>query len=233
MKILIYEDNREDLENLVNCINNFFSSTEVVYSIETTIDSGFVINNHLNYDLMFFDVEVHGENGIEVATEVRKRNRDISIIFVTSYSKYLYDGYKAQAIRYFEKPIQQENFDLEFNNVVANYLDEYNGFMDNIISSKKIYFKSILYIEFINRKTEIHFVSGEISKTNYSLKSWFSKLDNDSFAQPYKSLIVNLKHISGFTKSEVLLDNEETLPISRLFKQEFELKYTESLHKRI
>lgn len=233
MKILIYEDNQEDLKNLLKCIETFFSITEVPYATKICTDSTYILTNHFNFDLLFLDIEVFGESGIDLGYKIRKQNPDIRIVFVTNYSKYLTDGYKAQANRYFVKPIQQEEFNIELSNVISDYLDEYDGFYDESLSFKKIYFKNILYIEYINRKTKIHFISGEEIITGYSLKYWYEKMESKDFAQSYKSLIVNLKHISGFTKNEVILDNEEHLPISRLSRQEFEKKYVEALHKRI
>lgn len=232
MKILIYEDNQNDLNNLLQCIYNYFCKTELEYIVETTVNSKFIIDNHLNYDLIFLDVEVLGESGIEVGCKVRRKNHDVRIIFVTSYSKYLIDGYKAQANRYFVKPVQQEDFDIEINNVISDYLDDFSGFYDETLSVNKIYFNKILYLEYINRKTFIHFLSGEVITSNYPLKYWLEFLKNRDFAQPYKSIIVNLKQISGFTKAEIILNNEERLPISRFFKKNLEFEYVNCLHRR-
>lgn len=233
MNILIYEDNEEDLDNLLTCINQFFAMIEVAYTVKVCTNSKYVFENHSNYDLIFLDIEVFGENGIDIGYKVRKQNHDIRIMFVTSYAKYLKDGYKAQANRYFVKPIQQDDFNIELRNVISDYLDEYDGFFDETISLDKTYYKKIVYIEFITRKTRIHFLSGEEIVTRYPLKFWLQKLTNKGFAQPYKSLLVNLRYVSGFTKHEVILDNEQLLPTSRRFRHEFESKYITHLHKRI
>lgn len=233
MRILIFEDNQNDLDDLLKNINTFFSATEIKYDVKTCMDPKYVLDNHFNYDMLFLDIEVAEESGIDIGCEIRKKNHDIRIIFVTNYSKYLIDGYKAQASRYFVKPIQQEGFELELKNVISDYLEEYNGFYDKTISINKIYFNKIVYIEFIKRKTSIHFMSGEVITTNYPLKYWVETLFSHDFAQPYKSFIVNLKHISGFTKNEVIMDNEEVLPISRFYKQDFETRYIDYLHRRM
>lgn len=233
MNILIFEDDQNDLINLLDCINNFFSETEIEYNIDTCTEDSYILANHFNYDIVFLDIEVNDKNGIDIGCKIRKENQDIRIIFITNFSKYLIDGYKAQANRYFIKPIQQEDFDLEFRNVISDYLEKYNGFFDETISVGKIYFNEILYIEYLDRKTNIYFQSGKILETSYPLKYWINFLQENEFAQPYKSIIVNLKHISGFTKNEVILSNEERLPISRFFKNEFEMKYMKCLHRRI
>lgn len=234
MKILIFEDDQSDLNNLLDCIEKFFTSFEIEYTVDTCTNANYILENHFIYDLIFLDIEVGNNNGIDIGYEVRRKNHDIRIIFVTSYYKYLIDGYKAQANRYFVKPIQQEDFNLELENVIFDYLDEYKGFIDKSICLEKIYFNRIIYIEYIERKTNLYLLSGEVLCTNYPLKYWIDFLSECGlFAQPYKSILVNLKHISGFNKNEIILNNEEKLPVSRFFKNDFEKKYLECLYRRI
>ena len=231
MKILIYEDNTIDLNSLLNCIDHFFTNNEIEYEVETCTDSNFVLTNHFKYDLIFFDIEVYEENSIALAYLVRKENQNIKIVFISNHPKYLKDGYKAQANRYFLKPINQAEFDFELKEVILDCIEEYEGFFDSEIYHLKIYYKNILYIEFINRKSNIHLKSGKILTTKYPLKYWIEKLTDYNFSQPYKSLLINLKHVSGFNEDGVILDNEEILPISRIFKKSFQEQHTLCLRR--
>lgn len=233
MNILIFEDNSADLNDLLKCIEDFFSMIHLEYHVKVCSNSDYIYNHHLKYDLIFLDIQVDKENGIDIACKVRTENRNIAIIFITNYTKYLIEGYRAQANRYFVKPIHQEEFNIEMENVISVFLNEYDGFYDKKISIEKIYYKQVVFIEFFNRKTILHFSSGEQIPTKYSLKDWIKKLEEKSFAQPYKSLLINLTHISGFTKNEIILDTGEYLPISRGFREDFKLKYIKCLHSRI
>ena len=202
MKILIFEDNEKELGTLLNYIESFCLSKNIIYTVDIYTNSKDFIENIYTYDLIFLDIEVQNENGIDIGIKIREYNDDAKIIFVTNYSKYLIDGYKAHADRYFLKPLNQEEFNIELENVLEDYIQKYSGFFDKKILKTKIYFNEILYIEFKDRKT-------------------------------YRAYLVNLRHISGFTKQEVIMENEEYLPISRLFKNEFEERYLKSLSKRI
>lgn len=57
----------------------------------------------------------------------------------------------------------------------------------------------MLYIEFLNRHTIIHFVNNIEKKTTYPLKYWIEELSNKGFGQPFKSFLVNLDYVSGFS----------------------------------
>ena len=139
------------------------------------------------------------------------------------------DGYKINADRYFIKPIDQNEFNIEMETIVNQYLKQYMGFYDNKISYTKIFFKDILYIEFFNRKTMIHYLNGTIKETPYTLKHWIELLNTNSFAQIHKALIVNLDYIDDLKSKEVKLINKESLPLSRHYKKIFMDKYISNL----
>lgn len=231
MKILIYDDNIQDIENLKSCIKHFFDKKNISYSLDICKDSSYLLSNAFTYDVLFLDIEIGDENGIELGMQLRKLASTSRIIIVSQFTKYLIEGYKIQADRYFIKPIVQEVFDQEMENVISNYFKQHVGFMDTSISASKIYLKDILYIEFFDRKTILHLENGSMISTSYTLKYWLDKLSGFSFGQPHKSFIVNFTHIKEFETQDILLTNKERIPLSRHFKKEFESSYIESLHR--
>lgn len=234
MYIAIIEDDLQELDNLVSCLNNYFLKKEIEYHIVSFSDPEKLIDSVNNFDLVFLDIQLpNNQNGIDIGISIRNKNKDIKIVFVTNYSEYLIDGYKAHAHRYFIKPITQKQFDIEIDNVIQDYLLHFAGFVDSKICNEKIYYHDITYIEFSERKTYLHLINGKIFATPYSLKYWIGKLESFSFSQPYKSIIVNLNQISGFSKNDIILISNETLPISKHFKKEFEEDYLHNIHKRI
>ncbi len=44
------------------------------------------------FDIMFLDIQMDGMNGIEAAKEVRERNTDIVLIFITGIKEYMYQS---------------------------------------------------------------------------------------------------------------------------------------------
>lgn len=180
MKILIYDDNKNDVCCVKNLIDNYFSNKTIDYEIIECDNTLFLLEHITKYDLIFLDVEINEENGINIGKEIRKRNSDARIFIISNYSKYLIDGYKIQADRYFLKPMKQDEFNIEFENVIDRYLREYDGILDEKIYKKKIYFKDIVYVEFIERKTKIHLLNSKEIITPYTLKYW-----EDIFKEEY------------------------------------------------
>ena len=59
------------------------------------------------FDLVLLDIELEDANGLEVAEKLKKL-MDPLIIFVTAYSRYVYDAFKLQPFRYIPKPQLKE-----------------------------------------------------------------------------------------------------------------------------
>lgn len=231
MKILIYDDNEKDIENLIKCLQIFLYSKKIKYAIYTCDNTIQLLKEAETSDLVFLDIEIGNENGIEIGLKLKQLVNMPRIIITSLFSKYLIDGYKIHADRYFIKPIKQEEFNIEMENIIQNYFEQHIGITDLSISKSKIYLKDILYVEFKDRKTVLHFLTGTILSTPYPLKHWIDILCKYSFGQPHKSFIINIKYISVITKQDIILINDELIPLSRHFKHEFNKHYMECLHR--
>lgn len=230
MKILIYEDNENDIKHLIKCIEMFFKEKKISYHIDICNNNEILFKTIKNYDILFLDIKINKNNGIDLGLKLQNIQHDCRIIITTNYAKYAIDGYKINADRYFIKPIVQEEFNIEMNSILNKYLKNSIGFYDENIGKVKLYIKDIIYIEFLDRKSTIHKLNGETITTNCTLKYWYNKLEQYGFAYPYKPFVVNLEYISNIEKKEITLINGTVIPLSRYYKKEFKNKYANYLH---
>ena len=61
----------------------------------------------------------------------------------------------------------------------------------------------------------------------------YDKLKDYGFGYPYKAFLVNFEYISALKKNEIILINDEAIPLSRHYKKEFENKYYYFLHEML
>lgn len=229
MNILVFEDNNEDFIILKNCIDNLFSTENISYDLHRCNTVEELFNTLYECDLLFLDIEVNQENGIDIGTRIRNENHNCKIIIVSNYKKYLIDGYKIQAERYLLKPLHQEIFNVELKNVLWKYFRTNYGFYDKKISPGKILFKNIFYIESLDHKTRIHFTNGKQKDTTYPLSYWIEKIPDNLFGQPYRCYFINFQYIYDYKEKEIILTNDEIIPISRFYKSSFQKAYLSSL----
>ena len=80
-----------------------------------------VIERGIRFDVLFLDVLMPGENGIDTAAEIRHYDSNIKIIFLTSSAEFAVQSYAVNAFFYQLKPIHTESF----FRVMDSVLDEY------------------------------------------------------------------------------------------------------------
>lgn len=61
-------------------------------------------------ELLLLDVEMPGQNGMELAKRLRQLHDDTPLVFITGYSDYMAEGYDVAALHYLLKPVSEPHF---------------------------------------------------------------------------------------------------------------------------
>ena len=77
------------------------------------------IEKGMRVDILFLDVIMPGENGIEVAQEIRQYDTNVKIIFLTSSAEFAVQSYTVGAYFYQLKPIWKESFERLMDSVIS------------------------------------------------------------------------------------------------------------------
>ena len=78
MKIAICDDTQSDLENLKNCLVEYFNEKQIPFSIDGFNNCNVLLNrikflDSNEYELFILDV-IMQKNGVDIAKEIRKYN---------------------------------------------------------------------------------------------------------------------------------------------------------------
>lgn len=69
-------------------------------------------------DIAFLDIEMAAMNGLELAEKIHEVNNQISVIFVTAFSRYAIDAFKVNALDYLLKPVDPKEVERVLNKVL-------------------------------------------------------------------------------------------------------------------
>lgn len=123
MNIAIVEDNAGDRNKLVSFLKKYEEETKQSFSI-SEYDNGEKLITDLSkdYDLVFMDIMLPIENGLDVSRELRKQNFNGEIVFVTNMCQYAIMGYEVDAMAFLVKPISYFQFVNIMNKAVKKIL---------------------------------------------------------------------------------------------------------------
>ena len=204
------------------------------FSLLDAIDQG------KRFDITILDILMPGENGIEIARNIRASGTDTEIIFLTSSPEYAVDSYEVKAQNYLLKPVTEEKFFASIDSILAE-LDEKDTASFIIYTTEKQYSRirvsSLVYGEVTHRTITLHLAD----QTMISAVMTFTEFQDilkayPDFIYPHRSYAVNMNYIQYVTKSDIILTDGQKIPLSRnkytmISDQFFNFAYTNSLVK--
>lgn len=193
-------------------------------------------------DLLFIDINMPDINGIDF---VRGLNNPPMVIFTTAYSEYAVECFRLDAVDYLLKPFAFDEFQKATNKALSLFelIQLRENRLDSVVEdapeeksdtnevdyiSVKADYKvslirhtDIIYIESVGEYVRLHQTNGNNITTLFRLKNMESLLPESKFMRVHRSYIVNLSHITGYTRGRVYLDNDEYLPVGANYRDTF------------
>ena len=205
---MVVEDDliiREGISKIIRGLNkdiNIFSATSGKEAYT------YLKDNHV--DCFLLDINIDDYSGIELAKKIREIDEYVitPIIFITAEYKYEMTAYRDfHSYCYLKKPFSKEELEKLLDKVLNKGIIK-NKEKDSIqIKTKKINYiielKDVLFIERINRKTNIQ-MKNEIVEINQSLNS-IEEVLNEELFRCHRSYIVNRNYIEKIDKSKSII----------------------------
>ncbi len=217
LSIAVCDDNETDLRYITDMVNAWAERRRLPVCVRTFPSSEaflFHYSENRDYDVLLLDVEMGDLNGVDLAKQIRVQNRRVQIVFITGYPDFIAEGYDVSALHYLMKPLNPEKLFCVLNRA-ASLCQEERPFL--LISSERetsrIFFDDIYYAESEGHYMLIHTAQTQV-RARMTVSKLLEKLD-EGFYKCSRSFVVSLRHIQRITKSEVILENQVSLPLSR------------------
>ena len=195
-----------------------------------------VIERGIRFDVLLLDVLMPGENGIDMAAEVRRYDSNVKIIFLTSSAEFAVQSYTVDAFFYQLKPIRAESFFRVMDAVLDACDKEQTGSL--ILRRKngitRVELKTLEYCEVSHRTLFLHLASGKVLESSGSLDELCSRLEPyGNFLRPHRSYLVNLEYVQHFSARGITMCCLAEIPIPRGKYNEVKNTFLEySFHNR-
>ena len=214
-KISLCDDNTSYLPEFKKHLQKIFEDYSVSYELNcfTTLKDLDRHEKESPSDLLFLDILLINENGMEYAKKLRSNGSNISIIFITTSHDYAIDSYDVMPVYYLLKPIDPEKLKtavlraLSIQNVTITFESVQNSLVFDA--------DSILYLEVFNHTIVIHTKDGNSNNIRGNLSDIEKALPPLFFHRIHRSYIVNLKHIRRIWRYFVELTDGTELPVAR------------------
>lgn len=184
-------------------------------------------SNHL--DVLFLDIDLGEETGIEIAAWVSNNYPHIITIFVTGHREFAEEAFEVEAMGYLVKPYDIKKMDNVMKKVMAQLekKDTKKESHEIVITDenlkKKIDCRDILYIE--RQKAKSIIMTRQKEYQVYETITSLCDRIGDSFIRVNQGEVVNISLISEIKGNNVYLKNGKNMALGRTYRKEVMAKY--------
>lgn len=169
-------------------------------------------------EVVFMDIDLNGENGLDCAKIMTELNPKVKIIFATAHSEFMANAFEIYAFDYLVKPFNMERVEKTLSKIKdivnesgSNACTETEEIENKVVkvseqNKDKLIIKGKEQLTFIDKKDIIMVeridgvtlitTADDTFQTSVSLGSIEEKLDSEDFMRCHKSYIINLSMIS-------------------------------------
>lgn len=220
--VIICEDNDKDLDNVISIVDTFMQKNDYKYDkhIFKDFNKSFdkIINSRIPFKIYLLDIETPSRSGIDVAREIRKKDVDSVIIFLT--------GHEELGNIVLKNELMFLSFINKFDNLEKRLFNALDKSVDLLHQKRIVKFEDrnsiytfniddILFItkDSFERKTVIVTDYNEFSVSK-SL-NYISSLLDERFIQTHRSCYVNTKRVSKIDKLNriIIFDNGKDIDL--------------------
>lgn len=219
MKFAICDDNAKAILH-VSSLLQFYRQEKNVELSYNLFNNGVELLSLLRrnqYDALFLDVMMPVMDGMQIAREIRRINKEVKIIFLTSSSDFAVESYKVQAYNYILKPITAETLFPVLDSLFAELQRPAESLLIKTRSSVyRIPFDQIEYLEVNAKKLYFALADNSTREVTGSLSNFEDVLlSRSEFVKVHRSYIANLQWVQTLASNQISTRCGRHLPVSR------------------
>jgi DNA-binding LytR/AlgR family response regulator len=200
LQIAVCEDTPADAARIKQHIENSGIPSEVSY-----FESGedFLRSFRAErYDLVFMDIYMSGETGVQIAEKLRKTDKNTTLVFTTTSLDHTLESYRLKAVSYLEKPVQAEDIKEALELTLAKRKTRATITVTTEGGKNKdVPLDSIIFFEHQNHVVTLTTTTGVLRTIQAArLDEMEKRLPMPPFLRCHRSFIVNLNHVQKIDK---------------------------------
>ncbi|MCD8395658.1 MAG: response regulator transcription factor [Lachnospiraceae bacterium] len=185
------------------------------------------------FDIVFLDIYLPGESGIDIARKIQKLSPQTGIVFITCSLDFAVDAYSLNALHYLVKPITADGVAEAFQRL-QRLRSKLRPLLSLTIGRDNVtmYLDEIICILSARHNKEIYLTNNRTIQVRSPLQELEDKLDKN-FLRLSRGTIANMEHIRQMSADYCLMDNGMRLDFPRRGKVGIRADYDAWLFSRL
>ena len=231
MNVFLCDDQAEFMHGFANDLEGYFHTRNIPFQLFLFTDGAGLLCSSAVPDLVFLDIKMGKESGLETARKIRETNTRAKIVFLTAYKQYVFQSFDVDASHYLIKPVNKQKLYAVLDHVLRqfNQLKEPPIIVRSGQTTLCVSCSDLLYIEVNNKTITLHSVN-DITEFSGKLEAVEKNLPAQ-FYRCHRSFIVNMDYIDRFDRMDLHLTNGVLIPVSKRKYQDFSRTFLRHIKK--
>ena len=221
-RILIVEDEDAAAQALRQAVERFGAEHGEAFQV-TRLSSAVDLDEHVSgaHDLIFLDIELPGQNGMDAAFDLRAHDTSTPIVFVTNLAQYAVHGYAVDALDFIVKPFTYEDFALRMDRAMRVVRQRASRALTvRGRDGLRVFDASqLVFVDMSGHDLVYHLEGGDTVTVRGSMRGLEEELGGEPFLRVSSGCIVNMGHVRGVADVALMLSTGDTVWISRANKR--------------
>lgn len=220
MRVAIIDDEKKERDSLTAFMKRFSQEFQKKIDVVEFESGDELMKNYKPiFDILIFDIDMPGTNGMDTARYIREKDDRSVILFVTNIAQYAINGYEVDAVDYIIKPITYYDFSMKFQKAVRRAAQRQENYIvvDTPDGARRIKIADVKYVEVLAHYLIYH-MKDENIKLRGSMKEHELELGTFNFSRVHKSFLVNLAYVENIHGKEITVGGE-IIPVGRVYKE--------------
>lgn len=223
IEIGICDDDEAVYYTITRYSRSFFSNPDIMVNYHYFSTGEELLAYRKDIDILFLDIEMGEMDGTDVLEKLCTKSCPTSVsyvIFVSSHTDLFTKTYSTKTIGFLTKPFTEK----EFNNLLCNAYKK--AALSTIIPSgtcgtkESIRVSDIICIQSSGSYFTIVLQDG-VQDISGSVSKFLEQIDFPYIAQASRGTYINFLHVLDINKYFVLLSNNETLELGKIYRDSF------------
>ena len=213
MRIAVCDDDLREMEQFENALKGWdpTRSAEKYFSGASLLEAA---KQSPPFDIVFLDIYMPGENGIDIAKEIRGISPETGIVFVTVSREHAVDAFSLYAMHYLVKPVTTDGVIEAFKRLTDARMKKRERItLKSGANRHTIFLDQICLLESDNHSVNISLTDGRRLKVRMSFSEIEQKM-NKNFLRINRGILVNMNYIAQMGTDVCVLMNGIRLPIN-------------------
>lgn len=222
IRIALVEDDLQYRTQLKDYIGQYAASSGREITVQEFSDGDEIaLHYKAEYDIILMDIEMTFMDGMTAAEEIRQKDQDVVIIFITNSPQYAIKGYAVDALDYVLKPVSYFAFSQRLERAIKRMKrrEEKYFTLTTRDGTHRIAYSHLYYVESSGHELRYHTAEG-VLQANGSMRETEAQFAGEHFARCNQCYLVNLQYADAVVEEEVVVHGEK-LRFSRSRKKSF------------